>query len=168
MIPARYEGDGEFVVLNSFRKRADKDFVVGLVYNLDVVEQRSAASHAHYFACVSAGWQSLPESAAEQFPSPEHLRKFALIKTGYRDERTIVCSSKAEAARLCAFIKPMDEFALVVPNEATVTVYTAQSQSHRAMGRDRFQASKDDVLAYVSDLIGTDVTALRSNAGRAA
>lgn len=82
----------------------------------------------------------------------EHLRKYALIRTGHRDERTIVCASKAEARRVAAFVKPLDEFALVLVNEASVSVYTAKSQSLRAMGKTAFQQSKDDVLGFLAQI----------------
>ena len=92
------------------------------------------------------------------------------IKCGYADERSIVCSSKAEAQRVAAFIRPMDSFALVTVHElsALVRVYTAQSQSMKAMGKRQFQESKTAVLDYVAGLIGTSAEALAKNAGRAA
>ncbi|MBK5958055.1 hypothetical protein CCR97_07970 [Rhodoplanes elegans] len=167
MTPARWDGDG-FVVLNSFRKRADQDFVVGEVYNLEVVEQRSAKSHRFYFAALTEAWRNLPEHMADQFPNPEALRKWALIKAGYCDERSIVCASKAEAHRVAAFVGPMDEFAVVTVSEAVVSVYTAKSQSMRAMGGKVFNESKQRVLDIVSGLIGTTSVALTSQAENAA
>ncbi|WP_216073446.1 hypothetical protein, partial [Acinetobacter baumannii] len=71
------------------------------------------ASHNHEFAWLHEAWHSLPERYAEQFPSSEHLRKYALIQAGYSNSHSLVCGSKAEALRLAAFIRPMDEFAVV-------------------------------------------------------
>jgi hypothetical protein len=45
-----------------------------------------------------------------------------------------------------------------------VTVLTALSQSRRAMGKKRFQASKDAVLAFVAELIGTSPATLAKEA----
>ena len=98
-IPFRWEGDS-FTPLAGFGKRCDQEFVIGQVYHLEEVHQRSAASHAQYFAALNEAFQNLPEKLAEQFASTEHLRKFALIRSGYRDERSIIASSKAEAQRL--------------------------------------------------------------------
>ncbi len=42
----------------------------------------------------------------------------------------------------------------MVVSGATITEYRAKSQSLRAMGKQEFQASKDAVLGYISDLIG--------------
>jgi hypothetical protein len=126
------------------------------------------ASHNQYFAAVTEAWKNLPEEYADQFPSVDHLRKWCLIKAGYRDERTIACSSKAEAQRIAAFIKPMDSFAVVVVREATVAVYTAKSQSMKAQGKKDFQESKAAVLEILAGMIGTSSETLKNNAGQAA
>jgi hypothetical protein len=138
----------------SFQKQADAIYCIGETYPMAPVEVRSGASHNHYFAAVNEAWSNLPESLSGQYPTAEHLRKAALIRAGYRDERSIVCNSRAEALRVAAFIKPMDEYALVAVSEAVVRVYTAKSQSLRAMGREAFQQSKTDVLEVLADMIG--------------
>lgn len=153
--------DGEALrPLVKFAKQADQTFVIGEVYAMAEVQERSSASHRHYFGCVAQAWHNLPEAMSERFPSAEHLRKFALIKTGFHDERSIVCATKAEAQRTAAFVKPMDDFAIVLVVECSVVVYTAKSQSERAMGRAAFQASKSAVLGLLADMIGVDPAAL--------
>lgn len=142
--------------LPRFRKVADKEFVVGETYTLAPVEERSSASHAHYFASIHEIWMNLPEHVAEQWPSADHLRRYALIKTGYCDRRTISFNTKADAIRAAAFIKPMDPFSVVIPEEYTVTVYTARSQSYRSMKKADFQASKTATLDYLAGLIGAN------------
>src|SRR5262245_27323138 len=123
--PLIFHWDGESMVPDPRHQQAcNKAFVVGERYPLVVHEQRSVASHRQYFASVNEAWANLPEDTAERFPTAEHLRKYALIKAGYRDERSVMCASKAEAQRVAAFIRPMDEFAIVVTNAALVTVYT--------------------------------------------
>ena len=166
-IPFRWEGDS-FTPLAGFGKRCDQEFVIGQVYHLEESHQRSAASHAQYFAALNEAFQNLPEKLAAQFASPEHLRKFALIRSGYRDERSIIAASKAEAQRFAAFIRPLDEYAFIVVNLAVVTVYTAKSQSIRAMGKADFEKSKAAVLDYVAGMVGVSPTDLSANAGRAA
>ena len=110
----------------------------------------------------------MPEYLAERFATAEHLRKHALIRAGFRDERTIVASSKAEAQRIAAFVRPFDEYAIVVAKEATVIVYTAKSQSLRAMGRKEFAESKNAVLDEIAAMAGVEADDLRRNAGTAA
>lgn len=153
----RYEGEGEFRVLSDYwAARADKEFVVGEVYPMVEHHERSDASHAHYFASIKNGFDSLPDEMLAEYPTPEVLRKKMLIRAGYADERSIVCASKAEARRLAAFIKPMDEYAVVVVREAVVRVYVAQSQSYKAMGKKVFGESKEAVLNAIDDLLGVE------------
>lgn len=167
--PVLFEWKGDAMEpLARFRGLCDQIFVIGERYPLVVQEDRSQATHRHYFASIHDAWLNLPESIAERFPTDEHLRKWALIKSGYCDERSVVCASKAEAQRVAAFIRPMDCYAIVVVNEATIKVYTAQSQSTRAMGKAVFQKSKSDVLEVVSELIGVNPGELSREAGQAA
>ena len=153
----RYEGEGEFQPATPYwGQRADKSYVVGEVYRLITHEERSQASHNHYFATIQNGFDNLPDSMRDQFPTAEHLRKKLLIRAGYADERSIVCASKAEAHRMAAFIRPSDEYAIVSVREAVVRVFTAQSQSMKAMGAKRFQESKQSVLDQLDDLLGVE------------
>lgn len=168
-IPLRYEGDGVFVPASPhWGRQADKHYTVGEILPMAPHEGRSANSHRHYFAAVNEAWQNLPEELAARFPTSEHLRKFALIKAGYRDERTFACASRAEAIRLAAFIRPIDDFAVVECSATVVTVLTAKSQSMRAMGRAEFQKSKDDALAVLAAMIDVAPETLSHEAGKAA
>lgn len=156
--PLVFQWNGEGMVpLKRFHNIANAEFVVGEFYRCEVVEERSLISHRHFFASVHEYWLNLPEHLAHQFPTDEHLRKFALIKSGYADQRQIVCASKAEAQRLRAFVAPMDSYAVVTAQEAVVTVWTAQSQAMKAMGRKLFQKSKDDVLGFCEALVGARI-----------
>lgn len=162
MTPLPMQWDGEAMHIRpSFQKQADAMFCVGETYTMAPVEDRSAASHRHYFASINEAWANLPEGMTETYPTAEHLRKTALIRAGYRDERSIVCASKAEAHRVAAFIRPLDDYALVIVSGAVVRVYTAKSQSLRAMGKTVFQQSKDDVLGSIALMIGVRVDELR-------
>ena len=164
--PVRMTWDGEaFVPETQYQaKLCDRYFVVGERYQLVEHHDRSSRSHRHFFACVNEAWQNLPEDLAERFPTSEHLRKYALIRAGYRDERSIVAASKAEAQRMASFVKPMDEYAVVTVSEAVVTVYTAKSQSTRAMGKKTFQESKEAVLDVLAALIHVDRDTLERQA----
>lgn len=149
-------------------KSADKQYVIGMQYRLAPFEERSGNSHSHYFAALNEAFKNLPEIYADKHPTMEHLRKWCLIKSGFREERSIACASAEEAERIAAFIKPIDDFAVVLVHESSVTVYTAQSQSKRAMGKAKFQASKQAVLDVLAIMLGTDVGTLKNNANKAA
>jgi hypothetical protein len=140
----------------------------GRVYRICRYEERSPESHNHQFAEVHETWQNLPDHLRQQFPSPDHLRKHALIRAGFCNARQFVCSSKAEALRLAPFLRAFDEYSLVVVCGSTVNVLTAHSQSKRAMGKARFQQSKNAVLAFCAELIGTTPETLSRETGRAA
>lgn len=152
-ILTQWDGDG-FVPLGRHKKQCNADMVVGQVYPLDIVLERSDASHRHFFASVNEAWLNLPEQLAERFKTSEHLRKHCLIKAGLYEETSIVCSSPGEATRVAAFVQPMDDYAIVVVNGYVVSRYTAKSQSKQAMGGVVFQQSKTAVLQILSDMIG--------------
>lgn len=161
--PLEFQWDGEAMVPRHPRL-ADKAFVVGERYMLAEHNERSSASHRHYFAAIKDVWDNLDDDAYERFPTPEHLRKHALIRCGFADSRSITCASKAEAMRVAAFVRPQDEYAITTIEGATVTVWTAKSQSSRAMGKEQFQQSKQAVLEWLSQLIGVSPETLERNA----
>jgi len=162
-----FDWDGEAMIPRS-QSAADRQYVVGECYRLAVFEPRSRKSHDHYFACVHDAWANLPEQIAERHPTDEHLRKWALIKAGYRDERVIVCASAEEALKMVAFAEAMDDYAIVIRRHDVVTVFTAKSQSQKAMGKKAFQESKQAVLDILSEMVGVSAQELQQNAGRAA
>lgn len=153
----RYEGDGSFSPASQFwAARADKAFVVGEVYRIVEHHDRSASSHRHFFVCVHAAWQNLPDELVEIYPTAEHLRKKALIRKGYRDEREYVCATKSAALDLVRTIRPLDDYAIIEARENVVRIWTAKSQSVPAMGAKAFQESKQDVLDFLDDLLGVE------------
>lgn len=154
-IPYRWEGD-IMRPLPGFAKRCDALYVVGETYTLAPVEQRSSKSHAAYFAYLHDAWLSLPDHLAMQFPSEDALRKHALIMTGFRHERKLVLSSKEEARKVAAFLRPQggDSYAIISVHECVVVEWKAMSQSYRAMPKGQFQASQRAVRDWVDDLLG--------------
>lgn len=164
--PMRFEWDGEAMrpATKYWAREADKRYVVGETYTMDEIFVRSHQTHAHYFACIKAAWDSLPDALRPQYPSAEHLRKLALIHAGYCSTMQHVTKSEAEAQRLAAAIKPYDTYQLVLVEGNIVSVYHALSQDHRSMDKQRFQESKEAVLRWIGDLIGADPTELRSAA----
>jgi len=168
--PVLFSWDGEAMqpLGERMAKLCDEQFVIGERYRLVEYEERPRASHNQYFALIAETWNNLPETLAERFPTPEHLRKYALIKCGFYDGRSIVVKSNAQARDIARFVAPCDEFSIVTASEATVTIYTAKSQSMKAMGKADFAKSKQAVLDYVSNLIGTTQEQVAENVARAA
>jgi hypothetical protein len=160
VLPMRYMGDGMFRCLHPKRIKLDP----GAVHGWQMAEHRSKASHDHFFACVNEAWKSLPEDMADDFPSPEHLRKWALIKAGFCSETRVVCANNGEAMTLATKAKAMDKFAIVAIEGKAVTIWTADSQRRDAMGRAAFQEAKERALHFISLLIGTDAATLKEAA----
>lgn len=146
--------------------RAQKEFDAGQVYRLQAIEERSRKSERHYFAVIREVFKNLPDHYADQIPSPEHLRKFALIRCNYFDLEEIVCASEDDAIKVSRQAKSADEYAITVIRDNVIRIYTAKSQSAAAMGSKAFQKSKDDVLIFLAALIDTPLDDLRQNAGK--
>lgn len=171
--PVEMYWDAEADVLRptgGWLSRARRSFTAGEVYHIVHQEPRSLASHGHFFASVEETWKNLPEPLSERFPTPKHLRAYALIRTGWCNRQEVACGTRAAALKLAEVIKGLDTYAVVdVPHEGTVAVVlTARSQSLAAMGKKDFQQSKDDCLGFLAEMIGTTRTQLAANAGRAA
>jgi hypothetical protein len=162
----RWTGEA-FEPLGRSKRDADAEYAVGQVYKLQTVEERSEASHRFYFAAINEAWANMPEPHAWQYPNAESLRKQALIRTGYATQRQYVANSRKEAERVAAFVKH-DIYELVQIDGNIVTVWTAESQSYRAMGKKRFRESVDAVLGYVAGLIGVEPETLSRESGKAA
>ena len=128
-------------------KRANRHYVDEQEYMLAEQNERSSNSHRHYFASLNEAWKNLPEDMAARFPTVESLRKYALIRVGYFDCETFVCSSATEALKLARWARggPSDHTVIAV-RDCIVSRYTAKSQSPRAMGKEDFQRSKEAVL----------------------
>lgn len=167
MTPLLYEWDGDHMVpLARFKALCDKQFTVHEIYKLDIVEDRSSASHRFYFACLGEAWKNLPEDIAPRYPTMDRLRRRALIKTGYADERMFQFDTPADAVKLSGIIQTYDEDAVVLVKGRNVHVFTAKSQSMRAMGKVDFEASKNAVLDEVSKLIGVSAATLAAQTPR--
>ena len=167
--PVRFRWDGDHMVPAARMKAlCDKQFVVGEDYTLVVEEERSTRSHNHYFATIHDAWANLPEKFQKEFATDTHLRKIALIHTGYHDEKCLPCSSGEEAMRAAAFIRPIDDYAVVMVLGNVVHHYTAKSQSKKLMGAKVFQESKDAVLDWIARLVDVPREQLEENARKVA
>jgi hypothetical protein len=171
--PAIYTWNGEAMVpLPRFLPLCNRQFVFGERYRLSEFEERSASSHSHYFARLNEVWTNLPEPLMARFPTPERLRKWALCRTEYRNERRIACHSKADAYRIAAFMQSQnlgdDHYVEIAVHRRVIIEITPKSQSYKAMGKKDFQDSKQQVLDIITDLIEITPQQLADNAGKAA
>lgn len=155
-LPMVWTDDGVFKPLERYAKRADQQFAVGEIYRVTVEEERSMASHGAYFAQLKRIHDNLPEKIAQEFPTVEHFRKRALIRTGFCSHRHIVLQSDRDALTVAAMMGEVDEYALVEVKGNVVHVYRPQSQSVQAMKKEEFEASRIAVLELGARLIGVN------------
>lgn len=151
-----------------FRPLCDRQYAVGEEYALVVNEEASTASRGHYFASLKEAWMNLPEEIAKQYPSVEYLRKKALVETGHATEHVVICDTETEAKRTANLARALSGYAVIVRSGNVVKIFEAVSQSAQAMNKEKFQKSKDDVLDYVSKLIGVNRGELQKAAGKSA
>lgn len=148
-------------------KAADKEYVIGRRYWLEEVSDRSWISHQQQFAWIGEAWANLPEGLADLYPTPEHLRKRALIQAGFYTEVVIDAGSKAAALRMAAYARGEDEFAVVFVRGPLIIVRKAKSQ--RMHGLDRmdkaeFERSKTAIMEVIAEMIGVTPERLRGAA----
>lgn len=155
-----YLGNGRFAAEGPRMLLAcDSLFEPGRAYRLVPMDEREKVSHqtrAHYFAVLREVWETLPHGFGDRFPTSEHLRKWALIQTGFHKREEFACPTPGEAKRLATIIKAIDEYAVVILQDAVVVRLTAKSQSNEHMDRGEFQRSKEAVLDYLATLIETN------------
>lgn len=158
--------DGAFVPLPRFAAECAQ-FVVGGRYRLAAIEERSKRTHDHFMAQVEDMWGTLPEYLTMRWPSPEHLRKWALICSGFCHQTEYAMSTPEDAARLDRAIRAQDEYAIVLVRDSTAIVFTAKTQrlirNGGEMDRKEFQASKQAVF----DVIGRQLDVTRADMRRA-
>lgn len=161
--------DGDVMIpLPRFRDLCNKQFVVHEEYPLSIVENRSLASHNHYFAALNEGWQNLNEQDAKRFPTPETLRAWCLVECGYCTDTRYVMDTPKDAKSMGLLLRKLSPLAVITIKGNIVVHYEAESQSAAAMKKERFEASKAEVLALVASMSRTTVAELKKNAGRSA
>lgn len=167
-IAMKWDGESLSPANQYWAKKADEQFVIGQLHRIVEEAERSQASHNGYFAALHDAYLNLPESYAVRFIDETHFRKWALIRAGFSDLAEIVLSTPADASKLAQYAQSRDSYAVVVVSGNVVRIYTAKSQSKKAMGAAEFQRSKTAVLDVVSNLIGVSPDDLMRNAGKAA
>lgn len=155
---------GAMIPLDRYRGLASRQFRPGQEYALVPHRGRSEKAHGLYFACVHLCWENLPTEYAGRFPTSEHLRKWCLIQEGLADEHTMLCDNEPKARATAALARSLDGYAVIKVNGPIVTVWTAKSQSHHAMGHDAFTESMNKVLERCADMLGISIADLTENA----
>lgn len=131
----------------------------GEIRLIEIDPERSRATHRHQFGFVRQAWSNLPDHATDLrwAKTPDTLRKHALCMTGFCQTQVVALGDEARAAEFAETLQRMlleDEYRVIEASGPTVAILTAESQKLGAMGRDRFQASKQAIGEWLADLIG--------------
>lgn len=152
-IPCVFDGEA-FRPLPNFLRVAREHYGAGEVTSMVRQDERSELSHRHEFAWLKEAWANLPDAVSGEYPSPEHLRKRALIATGWCDVTDYPCVFKTEARRMAERLRSeLDDYSVVIVSENVVRVCRAKSQARGKMTREDFQASKNAILEWVAALL---------------
>lgn len=161
-IRVRYENDALIPDGNFARARVEDIFGAGEVREIDLEPQRSRASHNHAFAFIDVAWSNLPEDLREMpwAVNRDTFRKHALIATGYCDTALIACGDERRAERMAKMVEHiaanLHGYVVVQVSGPVVYCHTPQSQSLKAMGKERFQQSKQAILEWMAALLAVE------------
>jgi hypothetical protein len=101
-------------------------------------------------------WGSLKEEHVRRFPSPEILRKHALIAVGHCDVRTVVAGSRSAAPDLAKAFEAMDSYAIVTVQGDVITIYQAKSMARRFLLKPQFNDVAEKVWTWIYQQTGID------------
>lgn len=163
--------DGDVMIpLPRFKRMCDQLFAVHEEYPLIVLENRSMASHRHYFAAVAEAWENLSEEHTHdgqgnvRFPTSEHLRAWALVEAGYATETKYVMDTPKDAKQLAIMLRKKEPLAIIRVRGNVVQEFIPESQSTGSMKKQAFEDSKAAVLAIVAPMARTTPAQLHREA----
>ncbi len=109
--PILFEWTGEAMKPRPrFEKFADERYIVGEIYRMAAVAERTIQAEGRYHATLKDLWLTLMDVhnpiLTETFPNPDRLRYHALCMTGLRREAKYVMADEAHAKRFAASIRP--------------------------------------------------------------
>lgn len=158
-----WDGDA-MIPLPRFKKLCDQLYTVHEEYPLIVLENRSQASHNHYFAAIAEAHANLAEEWAAKFPTPEHMRARALVEEGYATETDYVLNDAAAARAFATVLRKKEPYNVIQISGNVVKEFAPLSQSTAAMKKQAFEDSKAAVLARVASWARTTPAQLNKEA----
>lgn len=167
--PVLFVWNGEHMIpLPRFKRLCDAQFAVNEEYPLIIIEERSQASHNHYFAALHEAYQNLAEEYAQEFDSEQHFRDWLLCRTGFCTKERWVMNTAEDARQMREAMKKVNRSTIISVAGNVATVYTPMSQSRPAMKKYLFEDSKKAVLDLAASMARTTPAELKKNAGRSA
>ena len=157
-----------FVPLPRFQRLCDEQFEVNEQVALIRFEERSMSRHKAYFASINEAWKNLAEEYDGRFPSAEHLRATALVEAGYCTMEDHVLDSPDEAIKMAKTIRRHSPYTIMKRSGNVLRIFEPESQSVKAMSKERFDASCRAVLDIVASMSRSTPAQLRNNSGKSA
>lgn len=148
---------GAFVPTRGIARLVAGKYTAGMGYLLEPATLGSTPFERAFFASVNTAWQNLSDDRQrEEYPTPDHLRKRALIKCGFHRTSEIVFDTDKDARRAAATAKLDDEYCVVVVSGNVMRKYVAESMKVRTkQDRERFKLMADAVLQLLAATLGT-------------
>ncbi len=109
-----------------------------------------------FFATVRDVHRNLTDELRQRWPSPETLRKNALIAAGWCDTMQVIAGSKAAAPGIANAFKAKDQYCIVDVRGEVLTVYTARSMARRALPRPQFKEVAELAYQWLEQETGID------------
>lgn len=131
-----------------------RQFALDEDYPLGPVEGVPSRSRGGFFAAVKEAWNNLP-AEDERFPTPEHLRKRALVAVGWATHAEYVMDTPKDAKNMARALRSSDEYAVIKVSGSVVSIWTAKSIKSGAITGAEFQVVKTQALDWVATLART-------------
>lgn len=144
--------EGAMVPLPRFRKLCDELYAVHAEYALIEHHGRNMRQHRAYFASLNDIFDNLAEQYDGVFPSPEHLREWALCQTEFCTVTHEAYETRKDALQAARALRKLAPYAVISVVGTTLVTKHAMSQSVRAMGKEEFEASCKAVLDVVAGM----------------
>ncbi len=122
--------------------------------------------HRGYFAAIRDAWDNLPEEDAGRFPSPEHLRAWALVETGFCTQTDYVMNTEKDARRLAADLRRMNPYSILRVSGNVVRHFEPESQAVASANKERFAAQTKAVLDLCASMARTTPAQLKRESRR--
>lgn len=138
-----------------FRALCERQYALDESYALGPVDGVSSASRGGFFASVKEAWSNLPDDDT-RFPTPEHLRKRALVQAGWATHTQTVMDTKKDAVAFAKGLRRVDEYAVIKVSRNVVDCWIAKSIATGQISGDEFRGVKTRALDWVASLAGTN------------
>ena len=147
-----------------FNRLCDRQYQDGELYALGPVEDIDNVSRGKFMKAIKMTWENLP-AKYKRFPSPEHLRKAALVGAGWCNQSHDVFDSVADAKRHADGIRNANGYAVIVRSGCVVDVRIARSIAAGQITAEKWREVRPRALDWASEQINVAREAVEREVG---